>query len=170
MLSSPTKSLQAASLVVLSLVVGAMFGIWRGYDPGLYSASTFVEVHQGAVHGLNALLPIMGLVSIAMVAALAWLARMRPRVLWRYIAAVGAMAVAGLITRFGNQPLNDVVMTWTATPPEGWEAVRDTWWNLHLVRLAAGFLGQLLLINAVLSDSGQRADATLAQPAGTAPA
>ena len=43
--------------VLISLVAGSMFGIWRGYDPALYAPATFVEVHQGAVRGLNTLLP-----------------------------------------------------------------------------------------------------------------
>jgi hypothetical protein len=38
--------------------------------------------------------------------------------------------VAGLVTRFGNQPINAVVMTWQASaPPSGWEEARDQWWT-----------------------------------------
>ena len=160
MSSSLSNLLHTASLVVVSLLVGAMFGIWRGYDPTLYSPTTFVEVHQGAVHGLNVLLPAMGLVAIGMTAALAALARKRRPVAWLYVAAAAALAIAGIVTRLGNQPLNDVVMGWGATPPEGWETLRDTWWNWHMVRLAAGLLGEVLLINAIFADRGRRAAMT----------
>ena len=160
--------LHTASMVFVSLVVGAMFGIWRGYDPALYSAATFVDVHQGAVRGLNDLLPAMGLASIAMIAVLAFLARKRPRVPWRYAAAAAALAVAGIVTRFGNQPINDIVMGWGASPPEGWEALRDTWWNWHLTRLSAGFAGELVLISAIFADRGRSVAEPAARPAGVA--
>jgi hypothetical protein len=168
---SPLSKIHAASLVTVSLVVGAMFGIWRGYDPATYSAMTFVEVHKGAVRGLNDLLPFMGLACIAMVVALAVLARKRPQVLWRYAAA--ALAVAGIVTRFGNQPINDIVMTWGATPPDGWQALRDTWWNWHLARLAAGFVGEVILISAIFADRSQSAAAAparLPEPTASVPA
>lgn len=51
------------------------------------------------------------------------------------------LVAAGLITRFGNQPINAVIMTWGAVPPDGWQMIRDTWWNWHLARLAAGIAG-----------------------------
>lgn len=159
---SISSLLHVASIVVASLLIGAMFGIWRGYDPAFYSPATFVEVHQGAVRGLNFLLPAMGLVAIAMAATLAFLARRRRPVFWRYTAAAAALAVAGIITRFGNQPLNDVVMGWGTTPPEGWETLRDTWWSWHLARLAAGFIGEILLIGAIFADRGGTVPASAA--------
>jgi len=147
-----TSLLQALGLLLISLVAGAMFGIWRGYDPATYTPATFVEMHQGAVRGLNTLLPAIGLVAIVATLALAWLGRGRPQVLWLYLAAAAAMATAALITRFGNQPINDVVMGWSTVPPDGWQTVRDTWWNWHLARLAAGIAAELLLITAVFAD------------------
>ena len=150
-----SKILHTASLVVVSLLVGAMFGVWRGYDPASFSPATFVEVQQGAIRGLNDLLPFMGMGCIALTVALAALARKRAPVMWRYVAAAAALAVAGIITRFGNQPINDIVMTWSTTPPDGWQALRDTWSNWHLARLAAGLVGMILLINAIFADRSQ---------------
>src|SRR5690606_22075800 len=56
-----SRILHTAVLVVVSLLVGAMFGVWRGYDPAMFSPATFVEVQQGAIRGLNDLLPFIGL-------------------------------------------------------------------------------------------------------------
>lgn len=112
-----SRILHTAILVIASLLVGAMFGIWRGFDPAMFSPATFVEVQQGAIRGLNDLLPLMGLASIVLTVVLAFLARKRPRVMWLYVAAAIALAVAGIVTRFGNQPLNDVVMTGAPRPP-----------------------------------------------------
>ena len=57
---------QALSLLLVGLLAGSMYGIWFGYDVTRYSPATFVEVHQGAVRGLNTLLPLMGLAAIVL--------------------------------------------------------------------------------------------------------
>lgn len=163
-MSSPlSRFLHTAVLVIVSLLVGSMFGVWRGFDPAAFSPATFVEVQQGAIRGLNDLLPFMGLASIAVTVVLAFLARKRPLVMWLYAAAAIALAIAGIVTRFGNQPINDIVMTWTATPPDGWQTLRDAWWNWHLVRLTAAFVGMVLLINAVFADRSQHVAALTAR-------
>jgi hypothetical protein len=149
------RVLQVATLVVTSLLVGSMFGVWRGFDPSSFSPTTFLEVQQGAIRGLNDLLPIMGMLSVVLTLVLAFVARKGGTRLLYLGAAVG-MAVAGIITRFENQPINEIVMSWSGTPPEGWQALRDTWWNWHLVRLAAAFAGELLLINALLAHAATR--------------
>ena len=46
---------------MIGLVAGATFGIWRGYNPSGFAPPTFLEVHKGAVAGLNTLLPALGL-------------------------------------------------------------------------------------------------------------
>ena len=112
---------QVGALVLLGLVVGSMFGIWRGYDITTYSPATFIDVHQGAVRGLNTLLPALAAASLVLVLILAAMARNRPAVLGLYVAAALAIIAGGLITRLLNQPINDQVMAWTprAFPPTG---------------------------------------------------
>lgn len=149
--STVTSIIQAFALLVLSLVVGAMFGIWRGFNPASFSPATFVEVQQGSIRGLNDLLPAMGAISIVAVLLLALIARGRPIVLSLYLSAAAFMIVAALITRFGNQPINAVVMTWSGLPPAGWESLRDSWWSWHQARLAAGVAAELLLIAGVFA-------------------
>ncbi|MDO8837792.1 MAG: DUF1772 domain-containing protein [Parvibaculum sp.] len=149
-----TTALQVLGLLLISLIVGSMFGIWGGYNPATFSPATFVEVHQGAVRGLNVLLPSMGLACILVAVTLAWLGRGMPQSRWLYIAAAVGMVAAALITRFGNQPINAVIMTWGAVPPDGWQMFRDTWWKWHQARLAAGFSGELLLIAAIFTHRG----------------
>ena len=144
---------QALSLLLVGLLAGSMYGIWFGYDITRYSPSTFVEVQQGAVRGLNTLLPLMGLAAIVVVVVLAVLARQRPTVLMLYGAAALGLVAAGLITRLCNQPINDAVMGWSADAlPTDWETLRNSWWNWHAARLGATILALLLLIAAVFTD------------------
>lgn len=148
-----TTFAQVAALLLISLVAGSMFGIWRGYDPALYAPATFVEAHQGAVRGLNTLLPVMAIAALVLVVVLAVLARSKPMTLALYVAAALAIVIGGLITRFANQPINDLVMTWTpASLPENWTELRDSWWGWHLVRFAATLAAELVLIAAVFAD------------------
>lgn len=148
----PTAA-QVLALLLVGLVAGSMFGIWRGYDITAYTPATFIEVHQGAVRGLNTLLPAMAVAALGLTVLLAVLGRNRPAVLGLYLAAALAIAVGGVITRVFNQPINDQIMTWTsATMPADWTALRDSWWQWHLARLAATLLAQLLLIAAVFTD------------------
>ncbi len=144
---------QVLALLLVSLVAGSMFGIWRGYDVNGYAPETFVEVHQGAVRGLNILLPAMAAAALGLVLLLAVLGRDRPVVLGLYLATALAIVAGGIITRFVNQPINDQIMGWTsASIPADWTTLRDSWWNWHLVRLAAMFGAELLLIAAVFAD------------------
>lgn len=143
---------RVAALVITGLVAGSVFGIWRGYDLAQYSPSAFLEVHQGAVRGLNTLLPVLGIVATVLVIGLTiWLRRDR-RTLVLLIAAALLLAVSGLVTRLGNQPINDLVMGWTVdTLPANWESIRDTWQSLHLVRVVTSIAALATLAAALVN-------------------
>ena len=144
---------QVLALLLVGLVVGSMFGIWRGYDITIYAPATFVEVHQGAVRGLNVLLPALAAAALLLVVVLAVSGRNRPVVLGLYVATALAIIAGGIITRFLNQPINDQIMGWTpAAIPADWASLRDSWWNWHLARLGATLVAELLLIAAVFAD------------------
>ncbi len=167
-MSALVVPLQFLASLLFSMVAGSVFGIWRGYNPLAYSAVTFVEMHQGAVRGLNALLPATAFAAMVLVVALAWLARGKGMVFWLYIFAIGLMIAGGLVTRFFNQPINAQVMTWTAdTLPANWSAIRDTWWNWHVVRTGISILAMAVLLAGILSDRAPAVDRRTAQ--ATAP-
>ena len=154
-LSTLSTASQGLALLLIGLVAGSMFGIWRGYDLAQYSPTAFLEVHQGAVRGLNTLLPAMAIVGLVLIVLLAVLARARPSVLWLYVAAAILVVIGGLITRLANQPINEIVMGWTATTmPDNWTMLRDQWWNWHQLRLGATILAELALIAAIFADRG----------------
>jgi len=152
----PTTMIQLVALTLIWLVAGSTFGIWRGYDPGTWTAETFIQVHQGAVRGLNVLLPVMAFVALAQTTLLAFLARRRPVVVL-YLCALALLASAGLITRFANQPINAEVMQWSSGAlPDTWQDLREAWWRWHLVRTAASVVGAFLLTVAVFVDRSSR--------------
>jgi uncharacterized membrane protein len=139
--------------LLFSMVAGSVFGIWRGYDPTTYAAATFLEMHQGAVRGLNALLPGLAIVSILLTLILAWLARRKGLSFWLYLAALALMIGGGVVTRFFNQPINAQVMSWTLDSLQAnWVELRETWWKWHIVRTGLSVLGMALLIAAIITD------------------
>lgn len=153
----PTTALrsarQTAGIVLIALVAGATFGIWRGYDPGGYAAQTFLEAHQGAVRGLNALLPGLAAGALVVTLTLAFGARRNPRALWLYGLAMGLMIAGGVVTRLVNQPINAEVMGWTVdTMPADWADLRDRWWTWHLIRTGFSGAALLVMILAVFAD------------------
>lgn len=145
------NALRFVLLMLLALLVGAMFGIWVGYDPAGLSASAYVEQQQAAIRSLNVLLPALGAVCIFLTIALAFAARGDARARALLAAAAALMIVAGLVTRFANQRINAIVMTWSAqAPAANWAPLRDTWWHWHIVRTVAGIAALALVLLATL--------------------
>lgn len=127
-----------ANVMMVALVAGSVFGIWLGYDPAGLSATTYVEQQQHAIAALNFAMPVLGAIAIALTLVSAGLNRTHPRTLMLLLVTVACLIAAGLVTRFGNQPINAVVMTWSAaSPPSDWTQLRDTWWHWHIVRTLA---------------------------------
>ena len=149
------SSIRVVSLLLTSLLVGAMFGIWLGFNPSALTAMAYVEMQQNSIRALNTSLPALGLVCILLTAALAALTRNDKRGRYLLVAAAIFLAMAGFVTRFGNQPINAVVMTWRPdAPAANWMELRDTWWHWHILRTVAGVSALTLALLAALG--GQR--------------
>jgi hypothetical protein len=51
-----------------------------------------------------------------------------------------------LISRFGNQPINNIIMTWTTDSiPDNLPELRDKWWSLHIMRTMAELIALSLV-------------------------
>jgi uncharacterized membrane protein len=137
-------------LLLVGLLVGTMFGIWIGYSPAGLTAATYVEQQQHTIRALNTLMPLLGAVCIVLTMAL-MLTKGNRRTRYLLGASVLCLLIAGVVTRFANQPINSLVMTWNAqAPPANWTEFRDQWWQWHIVRTVAGIAALCLLILAVL--------------------
>ena len=139
-------------LLLVALLVGTMFGIWIGFDPAGLSAATYVEQQQHTIRALNTAMPLLGAVCIVLTIVLAVLTKGSSRARYQLIAAIVGLVIAGVITRFFNQPINSQVMTWSIqAPPANWIEFRDQWWRWHIVRTVAGMAALCFLISAVLT-------------------
>lgn len=149
------SSVRFISLFATSLLVGTMFGIWLGFNPSALTANAYVEMQQNAIRALNTPLPALGLVCVLLTVALAALTKNDRRGRYLFVAAAMCLVIAGLVTRFGNQPINAVVMTWSPqAPAANWTELRDVWWHWHILRTVAGVVALGLALLGALG--GQR--------------
>ena len=126
---------------------GSVFGILVSFNLLSLSSASYVEQHQSLVKGFNVLLPILGGVIIVSSLWLAHLNKTTHSVLVLFGLAAVFFLVTGLITRFGNQPINSLVMSWQPTaPPSNWAQWRDQWWLYHKLRFVSSVIGLCLLI------------------------
>ena len=141
-----------SNLLLAALVVGALFGAWLFLDPKGLDVNSYVTVQQQGIRTMNNVMPVLGAITIVLTITAAVFGREgRPRLLL-LAAAVVCFVTIGLITRFLNQPINAIVMTWRGDRPSAdWTELRDEWWRWHLVRLAIGLVGLSILIAATLT-------------------
>ena len=141
-----TLIIRFINMVMAGLIAGILIGIWLGYNPMTYSVSTYLEHQQGAIRALNILMPLLGLFTIILTLISAFLQRNNRNVFITLITAAIFLAISGLVTKFGNQPINKIVMTWNSTNvPADWTALRDKWWILHKIRSVTSLLAFLLI-------------------------
>jgi len=141
-----TRIIRFCNIVMVALVAGSIFGIWLGYNPKDLSAPTFIEQQQNAILALNTLMPVLALITILLTLASAFLQRKDKKALSVLLVASAFLIIGGLITRFGNQPINSIVMTWDMnTPPSNWMELRNQWWFFHELRTLSAFIGLCLI-------------------------
>jgi hypothetical protein len=65
-------------------------------------------------------------------------------------ASLCVLAVA-LITRFGNIPINDEILTWRInSPPADWAQLAEKWWQFQTARVVLQTAALCLVSSAVL--------------------
>jgi uncharacterized membrane protein len=140
-----------ADVLLAALLVGAMFGMWLILNPAGLAASVYITLQQQGIRTLNRAMPRLGAATILLTIFSAVLGRNDSTRFALLIGAIVCFVASGLITRFLNQPINAIVITWPSdAPPANWRDVRDEWWRWHLIRLLAGLVGLSLLIVAML--------------------
>jgi uncharacterized membrane protein len=145
------STIDFCNLLLASLVIGAMFGIWLSFNPAGLGAAAYVLQQQHGIRTLNGTMPILGALTILLTIIAAVLARIDSARFTLLLGATACFVAVALITRFLNQPINAIMITWSPdSPPANWTQLRDAWWRWHVVRLIIGISGLCLLIIATL--------------------
>ena len=75
--------------------------------------------------------------------------------------AAGLLIVSGIVTRFGNQPINAIVITWNLEAiHDTWTALRDKWWTFHIMRTLAAMISFALIVWVTINDKGKSTTVT----------
>jgi len=146
------------SIIFAALLAGTSFGIWLGFNPVNYSASTYVEQQQNLVLSLNTLM--IALVVIATVVTLisAYLQRKNKSIFVALLFAAALFISCMIITRLGNVPIQTEMLKWTAdTLPDNWTMLRDKWWSFHIMRAVVGLMALVLVTWTIVSDKTPQA-------------
>lgn len=140
-----------ADMLLAALLVGAMFGVWLMFDPARRLPAVYITLHQQGIRTLNTPLPALGAATVILTVVASVFARTQSSRFGLLLAGAACFAIAGFVTRFLNQPINRVVMTWnTDAPPSNWTELSDAWLRWHLIRFLFGLAGLVLLIAAAL--------------------
>jgi archaellum biogenesis protein FlaJ (TadC family) len=141
-----TSIIRFLNIILAALLAGVSFGIWIGFNPVDLSASTYVEQQQNMLRALKVLMVSLVFMAAILTIVSAFLQKNNRTVFITLLVAAIFFIACILITRFGNKPIDDIVLTWTSNSlPGNWTELRDKWWSFHIMRTIAE-LAALLLV------------------------
>jgi hypothetical protein len=141
-----TSIIRFLNILIAALLAGASFGIWMGFNPLHLSPTTYIEQQQNMIRALNTLMIVLvfGATVITIISAI--LQRGERRIFITLLLASLFFIACILISRFGNQPINDEIMTWTSGKmPINLSELRDKWWTYHIFRTIAELIALCLV-------------------------
>lgn len=142
-----TKSIiRFLNIIIAALLAGTSFGIWMGFNPLNLSPSTYIEQQQNMIRALNTLMTILVFSATAITIISAILQRDVKQSFFPLLIASLFFISCILISRFGNQPINNEIMKWTSdTLPGNLSELRDRWWTFHIFRTTAELIALCLV-------------------------
>jgi hypothetical protein len=140
------STLRFLNIIIAALLAGTSFGIWIGFNPLHLSPSTYIEQQQNTIRSLNAIMTALVFSAVVITIISAVLQRGNKPVFSALLIAALLFIACILISRFGNQPVNRVIMTWSqGSPPADLSALRDKWWSFHIMRTIAELIALFLV-------------------------
>lgn len=141
-----TTFIRFLNIILVALLAGASFGIWMGFDPRIYSVTTYIEQQQHLVRSLNSLLVVLVIIATVVSITSAYIQRQHKAVFIALISATVFLVSCIFISRFGNLPIQKEMLTWNANSyPENWAILRDKWWSFHIIRTIAELIALVLV-------------------------
>lgn len=141
-----TLFIRFTNIIIAALLAGTSFGIWIGLNPLNYSASTYIEQQNNLVLSLNTLMVSLVVFATVVTVASAYLQRKNKLIFITLLFAAASFASCILISRFGNLPIQEEILTWNPnSPPDNWTILRDKWWSFHIMRTIAELVALVLI-------------------------
>jgi uncharacterized membrane protein len=141
-----TSIIRFLNIIIAALLAGTSFGIWIGFNPLNLSPTTYIEQQQNMVRALNGLMITLVLSATIITIISAILQRGDKQVFIPLIIASIFFIACVIISRFGNQPINNALLTWTSdTIPNNLSELREKWWTFHIFRTIAELIALCLV-------------------------
>jgi hypothetical protein len=135
----------------IGLTAGAAYVVWFVYSPDGMSSSFYVENMQHAIRTLTIPLPTIVVLGLLFTAVASFQGRNDRAVFSLLVTACLCVLAVGLITRFGNIPINNQMLTWNIdSPPADWLIVAKQWWRFQTARMILQTAALCLVSWAVL--------------------
>ncbi|MEO7802150.1 MAG: DUF1772 domain-containing protein, partial [Ginsengibacter sp.] len=134
------------NIIFAALLAGTSFGIWLGFNPSHYSASTYIEQQQNLVRSLNTLIVVLVVIATGLTLISAYLQRRKKTAFILLLVAAAFLISCIFITRLGNVPIQSKMLKWTVnTLPDNWTMLRDNWWSFHIWRTLVELIAFMLI-------------------------
>ena len=141
-----TSIIRFLNIITAGLLAGTSFGIWMGFNPLNLSPSTYIEQQQNMIRALNVLMITLVFSATIITIISAILQRGDKQAFIPLLIASLFFISCIIISRFGNQPINNEIMTWTSgTIPGNLSELRDKWWTFHIIRTIAELIALCLV-------------------------
>jgi uncharacterized protein YacL len=142
-----TKSIiRFLNIIIAALLAGVSFGIWIGFNPIKLSTSTYIEQQQNMIGALNVLMITLVFSATVITIISAFFQKSNKPVFITLLIAAVFFIICIIISRFGNQPINNIIMTWTpGSLPGNLSEYRDKWWYFHIMRTIAELIALSLV-------------------------
>jgi hypothetical protein len=134
------------NIIVAALLAGISVGIWIGFNPLDLSPSTYIEQQQNTIRSLNVLMISLVVFATVITIISAFLQKGNKEDFIVLLIASLFFISCILISRFGNQSINKIIMTWTTDSlPANLSELRDKWWSFHIMRTIAELIALFLV-------------------------
>lgn len=134
------------NIILAALLAGVSFGIWIGFNPMNLSASGYLEQQQNMLLALRALMILLVISATIITIVSAILQKNNKSVFITLLIAALFFFACIIITRFGNKPIDDTIITWTKDSlPDNWTVLRNKWWSFHVMRSIAELIALFLV-------------------------
>jgi uncharacterized membrane protein YwaF len=141
-----TSSIRFLNVIIAALLAGVSFGIWIGFNPLSLSQSTYIEQQQNMIRALNVLMITLVFSATVITIISAFLQKSNKPVFITLLIAAVFFIICIFISRFGNQPINKIIMSWTpGSLPDNLSEFRDKWWSFHIMRTIAELIALSLV-------------------------
>ena len=141
-----TSIIRFLNIIIAALLAGASFGIWIGFNPLNLSPSTYIEQQQNMIRALNVLMITLVFSATIITIISAILQRGNKQAFIPLLFASLFFISCIIISRFGNQPINNEIMKWTSGTLQGnLSELRDKWWTFHIIRTISELIALCLV-------------------------